>query len=80
MGSVVGVASMPKKTTSVRLTDEAVELARIASGFTGESITEYVSRIILAQAKADVDRLYAEKFGAKSEPPKSGKPPRPGSG
>jgi hypothetical protein len=49
------------KTTPVRLTDEAVEWARIASGYTGESMAEYVSRITVERAKEDADRLHAEK-------------------
>ena len=37
---------MGRKTTPVRLTEEAIRWARIASGYTGESMTEYVSRVI----------------------------------
>lgn len=49
-----------QKTTPVRLTDEAIKWARIASGYTGESMAEYVSRIVAAHAKTDADRLHAE--------------------
>jgi hypothetical protein len=54
----------PKKivgTTSMRLNDDAHQLARQACGFTGESLVEYVSRVVLEQAERDV-RAGAEKF------------------
>jgi len=49
-----------QKTTPVRLTDEAIRWARIASGYTGESMSEYVSRTIEEHGRADVERLHAE--------------------
>ena len=49
-----------QKTTPVRLTDEAIKWARIASGYTSESMAEYVSRIVAHHAKLDADRLHAE--------------------
>lgn len=54
--------AMPK-TTPVRLTDEAIKWAKIASGYTGESMAEYVSRICVERGKADADRLHAEMSG-----------------
>jgi hypothetical protein len=48
------------KTTPVRLTDEAIQWARIASGYTGESVAEYVSRIVAERGQHDADRLHAE--------------------
>jgi hypothetical protein len=48
------------KTTPVRLSDEAIRWARIASGYTGESMAEYVSRLVAEHAKADANRLHAE--------------------
>jgi hypothetical protein len=56
------------KTTPVRLTDEAIKWARIASGYTGESMADYCSRVIAEQGKADADRLHAEAI--KENPPK----------
>lgn len=50
----------PRKTTPVRITDEAIKWVRIASGFTGESLASYVSRILVEQGKRDTDRYYAE--------------------
>lgn len=43
------------KSTPVRITDDAIRWARIASGYTGESMAEYVSRIVTEKAKADVE-------------------------
>jgi hypothetical protein len=51
-----------KKNTPVRLADSAIALARIASGYTGESVAEYVSRVIAEQAQKDIERLHTEKF------------------
>jgi hypothetical protein len=48
------------KTTPVRLSDDAIKWARIASGYTGESMAEYVSRVVAERAQADADRLHAE--------------------
>jgi hypothetical protein len=59
------------KTTPVRITDEAIRWARIASGYTGESVAEYVSRIVEERGKHDADRLHAE---ATSPPPPKRKP------
>lgn len=58
------------KTTPVRLTADAIKWARIASGYTGESMAEYVSRIVAEHARADIARLHAL---ATSEEPKKGK-------
>lgn len=58
----------------VRLTDEAIEAARIASGYTGESMAEYVSRITVERANEDAERLHAERYGVPR--PKTGKVPK----
>jgi hypothetical protein len=49
-----------QKTTPVRLSGEAIRWARIASGYTGESMAEYVSRIVEERAREDAKRLHAE--------------------
>jgi hypothetical protein len=49
-----------QKSSPVRLTEEAIKWARIASGYTGESMTEYVSRIVAEHAQGDVERLHAD--------------------
>lgn len=59
------------KTTPVRLTAEAIRWAHIASGYTGESMSEYVSRIVAERGKEDADRLHAEAMA------KPGKPKKP---
>jgi hypothetical protein len=68
------MARKAQKTTPVRLTDEAIKWARIASGYTGESMAEYVSRIVAEFSKADAERLHAEMTGEakpKGRTPKS---------
>jgi hypothetical protein len=52
-----------QKTTPVRLTDEAIRWARIASGYTGESVAEYVSRVMVERGREDADRLHAQVTG-----------------
>jgi hypothetical protein len=52
-----------QKTTPVRLSAEAIRWARIASGYTGESMAEYVSRIVEERAKEDAAKLHAEVAG-----------------
>jgi hypothetical protein len=75
----IGLMARPKrgiKTMPVRLTDEAIAVARIASGYTGETMADYVSRIVVERANEDIDRLHAErvrKTSAEPEPPP--KPP-----
>jgi YesN/AraC family two-component response regulator len=60
--AVVDLGMSKKKSMPVRLSDAAIELARIASGYTGESMAEYVSRVVVERAKQDIERLHAEKF------------------
>ena len=59
--------AMPK-TTPVRLTDEAIRWARIASGYTGESMAEYVSRVIVERGQQDAERLHAEATKPRTKP------------
>ncbi len=73
----MGTKTMAKptaKTTPVRLSDEAIKWARIASGYTGESMAEYVSRIVAETAKADAGRLHEEVLGSVHE--KTGSKPK----
>jgi hypothetical protein len=53
------MAGKAQKTSPVRLTEEAIRWARIASGYTGESMAEYVSRIVTERGRQDVERLHA---------------------
>ena len=61
--SVSAKDDVAQKTTPVRLSVEAIRWARIASGYTGESMAEYVSRIVEERAKGDAKRLHAEMAG-----------------
>jgi hypothetical protein len=60
---------MSLKTTPVRLSAEAIRWARIASGYLGESMAEYVSRIVEEKSKADAARLHAEAMKETEEKP-----------
>lgn len=73
LGTAIVAKKKPAKNTPVRLTDDAIEWARIASGYTGESVPDYVSRVISERGRTDSDRLHAEKFAGKGPKPK-GKP------
>jgi predicted DNA-binding protein len=68
------MAKKAQKTTPVRLTDEAIKYARIASGFTSESMSEYVSRVVAERGKEDMDRFYAKEKGEKPFKGKKGEP------
>jgi hypothetical protein len=68
------MAKKSQKTTPVRLTDDAIRWARIASGYTGESMAEYVSRIVVERGKADADRLHAQMAEPKPAPKGKGGP------
>jgi hypothetical protein len=61
--ALMGRPKKPAKTSPVRLTDEALKWARIASGYTGEAMSEYVSRIVIERGTQDADRLHAEVKG-----------------
>lgn len=75
-------ARMGDKTRPVRLTDEAIKWARIASGHTGESMAEYVSRITVERGMEDEERYHKElaeekkarEAAAKQQKPPGGKP------
>ncbi len=53
------------KTTPIRLTEDAVAVARIASGFTGESVAEYASRILLKYGNLDIDQFTNDRIKLK---------------
>ena len=57
------MARKGQKTTPVRLSDDAIRWARIASGYTGESMAEYVSRIVSERGRHDAERLHSEATG-----------------
>ncbi len=59
------------KTSPVRIDADALQLANMAVGFTGESLVDYVSRVIRDQAEKDA-RAGAEAFlkGTSAKPSK----------
>jgi hypothetical protein len=68
------------KTTPVRVTDEAVKWARIASGYTGESMAEYISRVLTERGRDDASRLHAESEAELRSNPPTPKPRKNGNG
>jgi hypothetical protein len=73
-----GVSLVAKKTANVRLTAESDRLAEIASGYTGESKAEYVSRVVAESARRDIAKGHAE-LGAElglPEDPSPAPPPK----
>lgn len=68
--NATGVLNMAKKPgMPVRISDEAIRWARIASGYTGESVATYVSRIIVERAQQDAERLHDQLKGRGLQPP-----------
>lgn len=61
----VGLMERKPKTTPVRLTDEAIKWARIASGYTGESMAEFASRAVAEMGREVANRLHAKESGEK---------------
>lgn len=61
----------------VRLTDDAVKWAERACGFTRESISQYVSRVIEERAPGDVSRALAELVARGELAPEPPAPPVP---
>jgi hypothetical protein len=59
------MAKKQQKTTPVRLTEDAIKWARIASGYTGESVSEYLSRIAVEKGQDDAERLHSQVKASK---------------
>ena len=57
-----------QKTTSVKLTQEAVEAARIASAFKGLTLYEYASEILLVAANRDIEEGYRQRLAGQPAP------------
>jgi hypothetical protein len=51
----------------IRLSAEAIRSARIASGYTGESVAEYASRVLAERGKEDADKLHTKLKGAEAK-------------
>ena len=83
MARTDGVALMARprsvpKPANVRLTAEAHRLAEIARGYTGETLGEYISRVVCEHAQADIERLHAELAVELKRKADAGEnPPRP---
>lgn len=58
------------RTSQVRLTANALQLARRASSFFDETITDYCNRVIAAQAEQDVRQAAAAVLGIDAAKPR----------
>jgi hypothetical protein len=65
--TTIAIDDMAKKTTPVRLTEEAMKWAKIAAGYTGESMAEYVSRVVEERGREDVERLHSKVMGSEAQ-------------
>lgn len=80
MGVSATEVVMDRKNTPVRLSDEAIRWARIASGHTGESMAAYVSRITVERAMQDEEEFHAAIEEEKKQRAAQGAPPPPAKG
>ena len=62
-----------RRSNAVRLSYEAVEAAKIAAAFKGQTVADYVSEVVLAAANRDIE----EGYRARSRPAAPAPPPRP---
>jgi hypothetical protein len=60
------------KTRPVRLTEEAMKWAKVASALTGETMQDYVSRIVQERAREDAARLMGPSMRPGPHKPKGG--------
>lgn len=60
---------------------EAIKAARIAAGYRGVSLQEYLTEVVLEAANYDVEQGHADyrrQVAAPSEPPRGRRPKKPG--
>jgi hypothetical protein len=61
---VLDEMARPKRNdVSVKLDAEATRLAKIVAAFRDQTLAEYLSEIVLAQAKKDLDRHMRQERG-----------------
>jgi hypothetical protein len=65
------MAGKGKDSMPVRLENKAIEAAKIAASFRGETLTAYASRVLLEVANRDIDEFVK----ARSKRPKREKSP-----
>ena len=75
----MGRKANKSKSQPVRMSEESVRLARIAAGYTNESVNDYISRVVAENARTDIKRLH-ESLGVDAPSPDApkpkGKPPK----
>jgi hypothetical protein len=78
MDDEAGAVLVAKATNNVRLTAEADRMAEIASGYAGESKSQYVSRVVIEAARRDIARGHealSRELAVDAEAPPPPKPP-----
>jgi hypothetical protein len=76
-----GAIFVAKATQNVRLTPEADRIAEIASGYSGESKSQYVSRVVIEAGRRDIERgheTWERERQADAGPPPPKSPPKKG--
>lgn len=57
------------KSQSVKVGVDSLHLARIASGYTGETLMEYVTRVVADAARRDIEDQHAKYRAAQPDQP-----------
>lgn len=65
--NLMGRPKSRSKTHNIKITTQAHEASRIASGYTGESLVDYVSRILEREANIDIEKYHETRILKKSE-------------
>lgn len=70
-----------RRSNAVRLSFEAVEAAKIAAAFKGQTVADYVSAVVLEAANRDIEEGYRARSRGGTPPPPPPKPaPKKGGG
>jgi hypothetical protein len=69
-GDAVGRPKSAAESRTVKITVEAYDAARIASGFTGDTIVDLVSRLVKESCEIIIDQEYARRRGLEEKPKK----------
>jgi len=64
---LMGRPKSAPKSHSIKITDEAHEAARIASGYTGETFVDLISRVVKQECVKIIEQYHA-KWVAKEKP------------
>lgn len=68
LGLQVVAKKKAPKNALIRMTEDAMKWAKIASGYTGESVPDYVSRVISEMGRKDAERLHSKLLEEENKP------------